>query len=204
MRSSLVRTALMAGVLGSLVGCSGSKSPEQVFADFKDAADKKDYKRMVGHLTDESQEMMVGGLVFVGGFAAAFGDMPGGPPDAKESSKKITDVMKKHGVGEDALKNKPKGDNKDPEAAMKELAALVKDKPGFIADMLAALPKKGSEGFDITFKDLKNLKVEGDTATGTVTQVSNGKDKEEPIKFVKKGGVWKIDLTAAMKADKKL
>lgn len=203
MRSTLVRTALMAATLGTLVGCSGSKTPEQVFADFKDAADKKDYKRMVGHLTDESQDMMVGGLVFVGSFAAGMGEMPGGSADAKESSKKIADVLKKHGVGEDALKNKPKGDNKDPEAAMKELAALVKDKPGFIADMLAALPQKGSDGFEMKFGTLKNLKVEGDTATGTVTQVSNGKDKEGPIKFVKKGGAWKIDLLGTMKDGKK-
>jgi hypothetical protein len=203
MRSTLVRTALMAGVLGTLVGCSGSKTPEQVFADFKDAADKKDYKRMVSHLTNESQDMMAGGLVFVGSFAAGMGEMPGGSAEAKESSKKIADVLKKHGVGEDALKTKPKVEKQDPEAAMKELAALVKDKPGFIADMLAALPQKGGEGFDVTFKDLKNLKVEGDTATGTVTQVSNGKDKESPIKFVKKGGVWKIDMVGMMKDGKK-
>ena len=77
---------------------------------------------------------------------------------------------------------------------MKKLAAPIKDKPAFIADMLDALEEMGSEeskGMSLGDATLKDVKIDGDTAKGTI--VKKG-DKEEPIHFQKIDGGWLVEL----------
>ena len=49
-------------------------------------------------------------------------------------------------------------------------------------------PKASEKLNEVTSATLENVKVEGDTATGTV-KTGN---KSEPMRFVKEGGSWKI------------
>src|SRR5262249_52567761 len=110
-----------------------------------------------------------------------------------------------HGLTEEVLKKQPKLDLKDPEAAkkgMKQMLEPIKDKNAFVADMMTAMKKLGGDKKDSgpmgKDAELKDVKIEGDTATGTVVTKHDGKEKSEAIKFRKVGGGWKIELPADM------
>jgi hypothetical protein len=67
----------------------------------------------------------------------------------------------------------------------------------FLNDLQAFLDKfSGDESKKGVAKALKDLKVEGDTATGTVVM---DKGEEKPAKFVKKDGRWYISIEGMLK-----
>jgi hypothetical protein len=176
------------------------KTPEEAFEAFKTAAKDKDHKKFMNCLTPESQEQMAAMLVFSASFMSGFAEMDK-TGEAKKKMKPIADVMEKHGLTEEVLKKQPevKPGKEDPAKAMKPLLDLIKDKPAFCVDMLTAMDQTGQKGGfseGAASATLKDVKIDGDTATG---KVSSEKKKDEPIEFKKIGNSWKIDLTKMMK-----
>jgi Domain of unknown function (DUF4878) len=189
-------------VLATLVLAAGAgadkkdkvyKSPQDVFDAAQSAIKKDDYKAFFGMVTPDSQKMMAGQLVLMGAMIKRFADLdPSGK--AKEMLKPIDELMTKHGVTEEALK-KVKPDT-DKSKASRAMGDLVKDRPGFVAGMMKILDKNTPPGKEKSkpFQDaeLKDVKVEGDKAKGTVVTKKDDKEKKEPIEFVKIGDSWKI------------
>lgn len=193
MRSAFPRVALFAGLAVTLSGCGKSSSPESVFAEFKDANEKKDMKRMMGCVTEDAQNQMAGMMAGAGVQIKNAGQMmPGGkaPADVQESITKVSAVLAKHGITDDLIKKNPMklGDFKAPDAYL----TAIQDKPQFIADVVDALPKNATTSPFSEVKSLKDLKIEGTKATAKMVRVTNGKEVEEPMEFESKNGVWKI------------
>lgn len=174
----------------AMVGCSGSaggSSPEDVFAKFQKATENDDYKGAFNCLEETTQNGMVAGMVIMSGFMVMGDD---------DATKKLEEVMKKHNLDDldEKEMEKYKGDQK---AAMDFVASKVKDKAQFFADVMGIAAKAKNAG-DNSFAmkgELKDVKTDGDKATGTVT-LKGG--KEEPINFVKVDGRWLIKLDMEM------
>jgi len=208
-----VHTPLLAASLAALVcltalGCGGGgggyDSPQAAFDAMKAASEKKDWKGVCNCMTPDSQDAMAGMMVLSGTVMkamGAFAAMAGGEEaeKAKAALEKIDQVLKKHGLTEDAMK-KMKG--KKPEApdqqlaVLKELTAPIKDKPAFVAEMIQAFGEMGPGESEMFFHDgtLKDVKISGDTATGTVSETVEGEQKDNPISFKKTGGGWLVEL----------
>jgi hypothetical protein len=197
---------LFAGTIGLLTGCSnsggsgGGATPEETFKSAQAAAEKNDYKAFMSTMTPESQETYAGMIAFGGAMVQAFAGLGG--PEGAEDAKKVKEVLDKHGLTEETLK-KADPTAADPIAGMKSLVEPVKDKPAFVADMMAAL--KSSKDF----KDksplqkgttLKDVKIDGDSAKGTIETEVEGKKESSPIGFKKIDGKWLIDLTETIKS----
>ena len=213
-----VRAALLAPlVLAAGVAAGGEdtkekkapvyKSPQAVYSAARKAAAKEDWKTLCGCLTDDSRDMMAGGMVmmplFVKGMVAAFAK--GKPDVAKKMAaqfKPLDDVLTKHGLTPavlDKMKKAKKPDPKDPESqkkAMKRLVAPIKDRCAFIADMAAALKKMpgAGPGKPPISGELKDVKVSDDSASGVEVQTVGGKEVRRTIKFRKVGRSWKMEL----------
>lgn len=195
MRSAFPRVAVLAALLpAALTGCGKSSSPESVFAEFKDANEKKDAKRVVACYSEDHQTTLAASFVLVGKLTktAGGGDIRK-PSEAMETAKKVAAVLANHGVTDDYLMGlEKKNYGSDFTGMFNDMAAPVKNKPAFIAEMMAALPAENGKVFFTEPKAMKDLKIEGTTATAKVVVVKNGKDVEEPLDFESKNGVWKI------------
>lgn len=120
----------------------------------------------------------------------------------KEDPKEIEAVLTKHGINEATVMEKMKsmgGPGAGKDAALTgatELAAMVKDGPGFVSDVFAVMKKmgkgKGGDSPADTFKNAKlsDVKVEGDRATGKAEIEGRTRD----IQFAREDGAWKIDI----------
>jgi hypothetical protein len=112
---------------------------------------------------------------------------------AAAQQKKLEAVLDKYGVTE--LMEQDHGDIGDDPAKNAEKLLAGVDQVGLITDLMAFLEESGmkdTEGGDakpplsVPMGDLTDLKVEGDTATGTI----NG----EPAHFVKVDGRWYVKM----------
>ncbi len=179
-------------------------TPQDVFAAADKAAKKDDWKALYSCLTPDSRETITGGLVFMGvmfkGFAAAEKT-----DKAKESVKAIDATFKKYGLTKDALA-KVKLDKfdkidldvppKQKAVSYRKYATTVKDadRAAFVADMLKVIEKEDKK-MPKGKGALKDLKIEGDTARGTlVVKLDDGTESSEPITFKKVGGGWLMDV----------
>ena len=191
-------------LLPALHGC-GSKggathaTPDDVFQAAKAAAAKEDWKGFCDCLTDDSRDTFAGGMAFAGVMMKAFGELGG--KEAQGKLKPIDDVLSKHGLTEENLKKMEKapplgGGEKDMAKAMKEMAAPIKDRSAFVADMVAALKQVEGKGKDQPPfpKDavLKDLKIDGDSAKAVVVGRQGDVERSDPIEFRKVGAGWKI------------
>jgi hypothetical protein len=197
----------LAALLPTTLGCGGSASggdfstPEACFASMQTAGKNKNIAGMINCLTVESQEVLCGGMVLMGNMMKMFGGMAatGGDQGAemKQQAEAIAAVLEKHGVTEDALKDAaPTAEMASDAGAIRKLAGVVSDKPQFIADMFAVMEKSSQGGnFSEEFESqiagtLKDVKVEGDSATGTIVTTKG----EEPIAFRKTAEGWKLHI----------
>jgi hypothetical protein len=152
---------------------------------------------------------MAGNMMkMLGGMAAGFGALAGEGPEAAEAKAKmdemnkqiakIDDVLKKHNVTEESMKDlNPMSMGDDPAKAKDALLKIgsgIKDKPAFIGEIMTVLEAmnegEGESPNPIAGK-LENLKTDGDSATGEVVKDDGSK---EPIAFKKMDGGWLIDL----------
>ena len=78
-----------------------------------------------------------------------------------------------------------------------ELAAPIKDKPAFIGEMFGAIDEMSDgDSADMSFENatLKDLKVDGGTATATIVKKVGDGEKSDPIAFEKVDGGWLVDI----------
>ena len=209
-RTSFVAASLAALICLTAVGCGGGghDSPQAAFDAMKAAGDKKDWKGLCECMTPDSRDAMAGGMVVAGTVMKAMGvfAMMGGGEQAEKTKaalERIDEVLKKHGVDEDAMKKVQEtmqgAEPKDPTnnlAVLKELAALIEDKPTFIGDMFTVLEEMNPGESPMSFGNaaLKDVKIDGDTATGTIAKTVKGTKKNDPINFKKIDGGWLVDI----------
>ena len=161
-----------------------SNSPEAVFAAMKQALQQDDWQAAAGFMTEDSQAMLAGSLVFMGGLAAAFG---------AENAGDIEALLQKHGITEQSMSEPPEGiDPTEPLGMMKALTAGIKDKPAFIGEMIAWMDQQGdgSEVPDFSKAELSDLSIDGETATATVANI----EEAQPIEFRRVNGTWLVHL----------
>ena len=171
------------------------KTPEAVFDAFIDAGNKKDFKTFVACLTDTSRDKMAGLMIFAGAMNKAFADFDK-TGKAKKMVEKIDKIFDKHGLNKeklDNLKPAPGADPKELQKSLQKVVGTIKDRPGFVADMLVAM----DQGKPKSKPELKDVKITGDTATGSVVEKKGEKENKQPISFKKIGGSWKIELPDA-------
>lgn len=199
--SGLLLSALVCALLVGCGGATAHKTPEDAFNAMKTAAEKEDYKTFCDCLTDESRDVIAGTAVFLGAVTKAVFSAPTATNADKEKLRPIDDIVKKHGLNEDFLKKVDvKGIllTKDKGASLKAMQKLVepvKDRTALAVDLFGALKKLDGEQFDLTREfskaELKDLKIDGDTARGTLVKGKNN----EPVDFRKIEGGWKIHFS---------
>src|SRR5262249_50192349 len=155
-------------------------------------------------LTQDSKDVLAGTFAMGAVMQMSFAKIGGA--EAKAKLKPIEEVLKKHGLTEEVIEKMGKesqggGFQKDPKAAvnaMKKFAEPIKDRGGFMVDYLGVMKKDDEGKKDNPFKmgkaELKDLKEDGDTASGTVALEKGGEKDEIHLKFKKEGGGWKIEL----------
>lgn len=163
---------------------AGGESPDSVFAKSMAAAKDKDMKTFASCLTPESQTMFATQFVLMGGMLTAM---------KEEGKADFEAILKKHGLE----KPPAEGSSENVEGTMKKAIEGVKDRPQLVSDLAGWMQKYGGEGSDMKADGtLKDVKIEGDKATGTVvTKKSDGSDKTEPVEFHRIDGKWYLHLT---------
>jgi hypothetical protein len=101
-------------------------------------------------------------------------------------------VLDKHGLTEKAAEDVCR--DKTQKEAVKALAALIKNPEAFLVETGVAMDKiDGTEKDDRWKKSkLTEVKIEGDKATGVVTDGVDKEDDKLTFSFVKVGGSWRI------------
>lgn len=169
------------------------KTPEEVFTAAKAASDKDDWKTFADCLTEKSRNTLAGSMA---GLALMVKPAPGQP--SKLNYQPVQAVLNKHGLTDDVIKGLHQREKGFSEklTAFKLLGETIKDRGTFIVDVMSAfiemVPGKKSPS-PLTGAELKDLKVEGDTARGTLVTTKAGTEKRYPIEFHKSGNSWRIE-----------
>jgi hypothetical protein len=206
------RNVLLGGLLAGLVVLAGAAgggdksnkkydSPKAVFEAAVNAVKKKDWKTFYACLTKDGQETMTGQVAFVGLMVRGFAEFDK-TGKTKEKMAPLTKILDKHGLTTETLDKmkkeapKPSKDPKEMAKAFRALAAPVKNKAGFISEVLEFLDKASTKKQQNPLENatLKDVKVDGDRATATVVTKKGDEKTEEKITFVKTGGSWKMDM----------
>src|SRR5262245_6826842 len=173
-------------------------SPQAVFDAAAAASAKQDWAGFMNCLTDESQDKFTFSLA-VGAISYKFFASMDREKGA-EAAKAIDEALKKHGVNEADLPDLGKDMFKmsapqDEREMMRKVLGPIKDKPAFVADIIAAMKKLVNKEPQQKFAGtLTNVKIEGDNATATVVRKTPNKETQGPMAFRKVGGGWKIEL----------
>ncbi|MDJ0974529.1 MAG: hypothetical protein QNJ98_08735 [Planctomycetota bacterium] len=193
---------------------SGAESPEALVEKARGYAEKEDFAGIVNLMVPDERPLMSFGMMmfakmapmFVGGMGA-LGEGLGGEDAKKEIDEKMAgfekamkDVLDKYGLGDvDMDKPPPAAMGNDPKALAKWMndQAPDLDHGAFVAEMIEAFSSLGEETAGKAtgnFKDLggelKDLKIDGDTATGTIG--------EDSMTFKKVDGRWYFSVADKM------
>jgi hypothetical protein len=208
----ITASALVAAITLAASGCGnstgGGATPEAVFEKAAAAAKKKDWKAFCGCLTEESRDEMAGSLVVmtvmmkgVGGLAALGGEEAA--KEMKDQMEKTDAVLKKHGITEESvgkvdMKTLAAGGRDKVKETMNDLLKPVKDRDALIADILNAM-MEGKDEKENPFKKigdskLSDVKIDGDSAKGTIVSTVDGEETKNPIEFKKGSDGWRIHL----------
>jgi hypothetical protein len=194
-------------------GGKAYKTPQEVFDAFKTSLKKEDWKGFCECLTPDSEKALAGvmavGIEFVKGFLQAFAEKDESGK-LKGAIQSLDAVYKKHRLSKEDFKDVDlkqlmgAGGKQDTKAMIKTFAKVggrIKDRPGFISDLMKALSSMGPAAKEFQFEgnpQLQDVKVSGDTATGIIVHTKKGKEQKDPIAFKKIGGSWKIELPEAL------
>lgn len=197
MKKTITWIAISTALLLVVTGCGpsnqeGASSPEKLFSQMKET-DRSNFSSQLDLVVPDERPILAFSLDFVAAFATAFS------PD-KSLKKEYNDIRAKYGL-KDMSKSKPKVNMKDPDSVIKYAQDTYGDidLKGFLTDMAAfidKLPGKKPKVKKSQYKEMKDLKVEGDTATATAV-LENG--KTEQLVFKKVEGRWYISAAASMK-----
>jgi hypothetical protein len=189
--SVLLIAAAAIGV--SLAGCGPHVTPQATFRTCQRAVARKDWKTSLDCLTPASQDRIVTGLLAALAAASVL-------------DKDAAAALKKHGVDPQGLGlNFMAGaliNLGNPREAlaqgMRQTLATIADRPAFVADALSWLEQNNGQIADHLGKaadfELKDVDIDGDTATGTLSTPTL--PKATSLRFKHAGGRWLIDLTA--------
>lgn len=177
-----------AAVLCLVTGCggggggAGGDSPQDAFNKIKNGFQSGNYDAALRCVDPDSHDQMLFGTMLVVGFATM----------GKEGADaEVKGILQKHGVKTDKDNEDEKIDLSDEGAMKKAMAKTfkdVKDKPALFHELMKVAEKytKQTNALVPENAELKDVKIEGDTATGTIS--SEKGDNE--AKFVKKDGRW--------------
>lgn len=204
---SISKLVLLLVLFGLTAPChSGTGTPDEVFKAAHEAYRKQGAKGFLPSLTKDSQKIMTGGMVtnFYTFRAFVLSRKEPNP----EAVKLLEELAKRHGF--DDAKVKPLA-TKMPKTAeeaitnLKALSDLVKDGPAFVEDVVTTLNRFEGPFPPLTLSPpgavLKDLKIRGETAAGTMHYRYFGMDRSEPIHFRQEGGYWKVDLLPPIHAN---
>jgi len=192
-------------LIATQLGCSNKYStpestPAAAFEAAKSAAANKNYREFCMAFTPESQDTM-----------AAFAALPaitikatakkaaglarlGGPLAAKKIEEQFAEldaVLAKHGFTDEKLAELTKTAVTSPQDVRAAIRSVIKDKPGFTADCMAATERiSGVSPLANFVGELQDVKIDGDTATGLIVI----EDRSEPITFKKTRAGWLLSL----------
>ncbi len=183
----------------------GYRSPEAVFAAARQASEREDWRSFCGCLTPPSRDLLAGGMVqnmaqiiAARKFASTGGTGAEQAVDAKFQP--ILDVLQRHRLDDETVQRMAKELPSMPSAADAErvdrVLAPIRDRNGFIADMIAALRQiaDGPGGGPFAAQsELTEVKIDGDRATGVVLSTARGFEEKQSIAFERTLGGWKID-----------
>jgi hypothetical protein len=176
-------------------------TPREAFEAVNRAAAKKDWKTVHEGLTPESGDRLTGYLVHTGALIQLFAPLD---KTGRMTAlvRPLQNAFKKHGLTGETLRKVVKAGKagkgpKERDAALRKLAWLVKDQPGFVAEVSPYFER--IEGASVLFGKpiLKDVKVSGDTATGTLVE-RKGAETSEPITFKKVDGGWRVELPISL------
>jgi hypothetical protein len=184
------------------------KSPEDVFKGFAAAIKKDDVKAVMSHVTHDSQSHIAGTTWLTALLDKSFTGMTffNSKPTRKEKEHiaAIDEVLKRHGLSEDAVLKKLEKDNGEPitledlQRQLVPVVQLVKDKPAFVTEMLKVRTDRLETAAgvkEIGEAKVKEVKIDGKQAKSQVTfPGAYGKESTGTIYFKLESGVWKIDF----------
>jgi hypothetical protein len=182
----------------------GYGSPEAAFAAATQAAQREDWRTFSACLTPPSRDALASSMIHnvshiatARSFASASGIGAGQAVDAKVQP--ILDVLERHSLDDETVKRMaselPWMPTASDVAKMDQALAPIRDRNGFIADMIAALRQIDNRP-EVTplaaQSELTDVKIDGDRATGMVVSSDGGPGGKQPITFQRSGGGWKI------------
>jgi hypothetical protein len=180
-------------------------TPQAVFNAIKAAAVKGDYKGVANCYSAETRKLLAAD------FALAAWFLKGGALKAAEAKKDqpLAKVFKRHGLKDEMIKERfaeaIKGGQDDINKARLEIAEAIKDQVVFISDIVAAVSQLDTTGqvrkqfLAIKDAELRDVTVSGNTAKGTAVIRANGKDQQAPMRFLREGGGWRIDMAESIR-----
>lgn len=176
---------------------SGYSSPQAAFQASQEAARDRDWKKLFGTLSPESQDSMIAVLLAVTSITG-------------RQDNEIKEMLAKHGVSPDAA---GAGADVNPFALLDmskekraELAGKVSNKAAFFADVIEIQDKKmkatgvlasASPAGQMAAQSegtLENVSINGDDATGTRIVVNGAARSEAKMRFKRVGGRWYIHV----------
>jgi hypothetical protein len=215
MRYDLVLATMAVIALSAVYGPAGETkqaptyaTPQAAFEAAKKAAVQKDYRAVFGALTEDNRDAFAGLMVIMGSFVKEIGAKFAKTDEDKEKVKKIETVLDKHGVTpemtQEAMTLAKEMQGKDPAEVlpvMRKLIKPLKDRVGLVSEMMSLTDqeKKGSPFEELKTAQLKDVKVDGNTAKGKLTMIKDGTEKTDPIEFRKEGAGWKIHIDMSKK-----
>jgi hypothetical protein len=143
----------------------------------------RDYRTAAELFTPQTQDMLSASMIYNAPSLAAFNE---------SKANTMRQLLEKHNLGPDIVEGAlAKATSK--EETLTALAALVEDKPAFIADMLVWMDENTDQEptSAIPLGPLGDVAIKGDTATAT--RLSQGQSK--PIEFRRSNGTWLIHMT---------
>lgn len=164
----------------------GADSPMAAFEAFRNAANKGaaegDFDEMISYVTDETAQLLAGHMLLRGAMATA----------TANKSRPITRVLDKHDVGKgamDKIQQQPMTEIPD-QAAIYSLAADIKNKRRFVAEMMEAFQTLGLPVPLTGFKgEVNNWQIQDDKAVGLIEQPDG---KRERIAFLRTEAGWQV------------
>ncbi len=176
----------------ALAGCGGPHaSPQATFQTCQSASARKDWKAALDCLTPQTRDNVVGGLLVAVASASVMNE------DAAA-------VLEKHGIDRNqlmgdflagAFANLGKPGDALGEGVRRCVDKIV-DKPAFAGDASQWIEQHSQQAVDPFGKareaELSDVRIEGDTASGTVSVPVVG--NERSLRFKKIDGRWLIDF----------
>jgi len=180
----------------------GFATPQACFKAMQAALKQKDYKKFVAGMSTRWQETLARDMLLT---AVSIGGKAG----FKEEVQKI---LTRHKITRETQEKiqklysefAPGGRNLEARDQMtRALPKYIKDRPGFVADMYAALMKVIPAAAKPAFDELKNVKITGVRAEATLTTGSGNLTTEQGVTFTKEKDGWRMNAPVPKDKPKK-